>query len=86
MLITPAYAQASDPFHDYFIWFQLFSFLWLWGVTLIFGYFIARRKGKGTLAIIVGTFPFWGFFVVIWWASLTDKDVLERLSRLEGGR
>jgi hypothetical protein len=52
---------------------------------LIFGYFIARRKGIGILGLIIGTIPIWGFVVLLWWASLTDKDVLDRLSRLEGG-
>jgi|SoiMethySBSTD1v2_1073268.scaffolds.fasta_scaffold6600072_1 Na+-driven multidrug efflux pump len=82
MLITPAYAQASgDPFIV-----QLIPLTLLWIFFLIFGYFIVKRKGIGILGLIIGTIPVWGAFVLIWWASKTDKDVLDRLNRLEGSR
>jgi hypothetical protein len=83
MLITSAYAQSSDGASDFFV--QLLPLIPLWVLMLIFGYFIARRKGIGILGLVIGTIPIWGFVVLLWWASLTDKDVLDRLSRLEGG-
>jgi hypothetical protein len=61
----------------------LIPFLLLWVFTFVFGYFIGRRKGIGVLGALVGMFPFWAVAVLFWWLSVTDKDVLERLSRLE---
>jgi hypothetical protein len=82
--MTPSYAQAYGATNDFLI--QLIPLAFFWLLLVIFGYFIARRKGIGTLGIIIGTLPIWGFFVLLWWASKTDKDVLERLNRLEGSR
>jgi hypothetical protein len=64
---------------------QLIPVTIAWIVVVIFGYFIARRKGVGTFGIVLGSFPLWAGAAVLWWASLTDKDVLERLNRLGGG-
>jgi hypothetical protein len=58
----------------------------LWLATFIFGYLIARRKGIGFLGALIGTFPLWAAPVLLWWVSLTDKVVLERLDKLEGRR
>jgi hypothetical protein len=60
----------------------LVPFALLWIVTFIYGYFIARRKGIGIFGALIGTFPLWSPLVLLWWASLTDKAVLDRLSRL----
>jgi hypothetical protein len=65
---------------------QLIPITTMWIIVVIFGYRIARRKGIRTLGIVLGSFPVWAFAAIIWWASLTDKDVLERLARLEGHR
>ena len=80
--MTPSYAQDSASASDVLI--QLIPLSIFWVLILILGYFISRRKGIGLLGFILGTLPPWGAFVLIWWASKTDKDVLERLSRLEG--
>jgi hypothetical protein len=52
---------------------------------IVMGFYIGRRKGKGLGHVIVGTFPLWGGPYLLWLASLTDGDVLDRLERLEGG-
>jgi hypothetical protein len=62
----------------------LIPFALLWLITFIYGYFIARRKGIGIFGALIGTFPVWSVPVLLWWTSLTDKEVLERLSKLEG--
>jgi hypothetical protein len=80
--MTPSYAQARGEPSDFII--QLVPMLFIWALIFIFGYFIGRRKGVSTSGIIIGTIPLWGFIVLLWWASLTDKDVLDRLNRLEG--
>jgi hypothetical protein len=58
----------------------------LWIITFIFGYLIVRRKGIGIFDALIGMFPFWAVPVLLWWVSLTDKEVLDRLDRLEGRR
>jgi hypothetical protein len=62
----------------------LIPFAILWLVTFIYGYFIARRKGIGVFGALIGTFPVWSIPVLVWWASITDKAVLDRLNKLEG--
>jgi hypothetical protein len=62
----------------------LIPFALVWLVTFVFGYFIARRKGVGIFGALIGTFPVWSVPVLLWWASLTDKEVLERLSKFDG--
>lgn len=63
---------------------QLIPLMIVWIVFLFIGIPIARRKGVGPLGIVLGCIPFWAGLVVIYWASLPDKDLLERLNRLEG--
>jgi len=63
---------------------QLVPLMIFWLIFLIVGIPIARRKGIGTVGLILGCVPFWTGLAVIYWASLTDKDVIERLNRLEG--
>ena len=46
-------------------------------------YRIVKRKGRSPLWLISFLFPVIGFFVVIWIVSLTDKDLLDRLAKLE---
>ena len=51
-------------------------------------YKIARRKGVSTrgiiLGFVIGLFPFAIVAVGIWWASLPDKALLDKISQLEG--
>jgi hypothetical protein len=65
---------------------QLIPVLTLWLIFIIPGYFIARRKGISKGMFALGIFPLWAGLVVLWWASKTDKDVLDRLERLEKSR
>ena len=67
---------------DFFI--QLVPLLLVWIVLAIVGFYIGRRKGKSLGRVVIGTFPLWAGIYVLWLASLTDKDVLDRLARLEG--
>lgn len=65
---------------------QLLPLLFMWVVLAIVGFFIARRKGIGLGMFALGIFLPWAGLFVIWWASLTDKAVLDRLAELEGRR
>jgi hypothetical protein len=76
--------NAIPPILLFIFLFVPFALLWI--VTFIYGYFIARRKGIRVFGALIGTFPVWAPPVLLWWASLTDKAVLERLSKLEGHR
>jgi len=62
---------------------QMIPFLVFWVVAVVLGYGIARRKGVRPLWIALGSFPLWTWVFVLYWASLTDKEVLHRLDRLE---
>jgi len=64
---------------------QLIPILLLWGIAVPIVWRMARRKGVRKWSAVVGCFPFWIGIVAIYWASLTDKDVLDRLARLEAG-
>jgi hypothetical protein len=77
-----AFAQGASASSDFIV--QLVPLFLLWIVCVVVGFYIGRRKGKGLGRVIIGTFPLWGGLYLIWLASLTDKDVLERLARLEG--
>jgi hypothetical protein len=48
-----------------------------------FAYPICRRKGKAAYAVIC-LIPLIGWFALIYFASLPDRQVLERLAALEG--
>lgn len=63
---------------------QLVPLMIFWLIFLIVAIPIARRKGIGALAMVLGCIPFVTGLAAIYWASLTDKDVIERLNRLEG--
>lgn len=63
---------------------QLIPMLVIWLAFALPVYYIAKRKGVSTSGMIVGMFPLWMVLVAIWWASLPDKDLLDRLDRLEG--
>ena len=57
-------------------------------ILLYFGlaYPIIRRKGRslfGPTLLFLVPVPFLSFFVVLFYASLTDKHVLDRLAALE---
>jgi hypothetical protein len=57
-------------------------------VTILFfclAYPICRRKGKTAYALIC-LIPFVGWFALIYFASLPDKQVLDRLAALETKR
>lgn len=45
---------------------------------------IVKRKGFGIGTFALCCFPSLGFLVLLWVASCTDKEVLERLASLEG--
>ena len=83
MLISPVYAQGTTGSSDWLI--QLVPLLVVWIVLLVFGLWIGKRKGSSVGRVIVGTIPIWGGVYLLWLASLTDKDVLERLAKLERG-
>jgi hypothetical protein len=63
---------------------QLIPALLIWLIFVPIIWRLARRKGVRPLSIAIGCFPIWFGIAVIYWASLTDKDVLDRLARLEG--
>jgi hypothetical protein len=44
---------------------------------------MSRRKGRSIGWAFLCFFPLGGVLVLFWLASLTDKQVLDRLSRLE---
>ena len=62
---------------------QLLPVLLTWLIFAIPGYFIAKRKGVGFGKFLLGIFPLWAAPFVMWWISLTDKAVLDRLDALE---
>jgi hypothetical protein len=74
--------MRSSEGEDFLI--QLVPILLAWIIVAIPGYFIAKRKGVSTGRFIFGILPFWAALFILWWASLPDKDVLDRLARLEG--
>ena len=62
------------------------SFIPLLIVMALFGAFswpIIKRKGFGAGTLVLCLIPFVQYFALIWVASKTDKDVLDRLARLE---
>ena len=63
---------------------QLVPILLWWVIVAIPVYKVAKRKGVSGGWIALGMFPLWIVIAAWWWASLTDKEVLDRLSRLEG--
>ncbi len=65
---------------------QLLPLLFAWMIVAVVGYFIARRKGIGMGRFALGIFPLWAGVFLLWWVSLTDKDVLDRLAELEKRR
>ena len=74
-----------DPMHDFMI--QLIPILLIWLVFALPLYKIARRKGGSTrgiiLGLVIGLFPIAMFVFGIWWASLPDKALSDRISQLE---
>jgi hypothetical protein len=53
-----------------------FSFVWL-------GHRLCKRKGRDVVYAWLCIVPLVQIFVLIWLASLTDKEILERLALLE---
>jgi hypothetical protein len=53
-----------------------FSSVWL-------GYRLCKRKGRDVVYAWLCIVPIVQIFVLIWLASLTDKEILERLAHLE---
>jgi hypothetical protein len=62
---------------------QLIPITVMWLLFLVPAYFIAKRKGVSTTRFLIAAFPLWTGLFVLWWASLTDKAVLDRLEQLE---
>lgn len=58
---------------------SLMPFIVIWAI-FIFAYLgMRKRKGISILTHLIGTFPAWGIFYLIWVASLTDTAVKEKL-------
>lgn len=63
----------------------LLPFLIITITMSIFVWFIARRKGvNAPLYCVLTVIPLVGIYTVVFLLSKTDKDVLERLEKLEG--
>ena len=62
---------------------QLVPLTIAWLIFLVPAFFIAKRKGVSTTRFLIGAFPLWTGLFVLWWVSLTDKAVLDRLEQLE---
>lgn len=63
------------------------SFIPLVIVSLVYAGFvypIARRKGFGIGHVALCAVPVLGQFTLLWIVSKTDKDILDRLEKLEG--
>ena len=67
-------------------WVQLMPLVLWWIILGIPAFKIARREGISTGWTLFGLFPLWIVIAVLWWASMTDKDVLDRISKFEGQR
>jgi hypothetical protein len=65
---------------------QLMPLLIVWLILLLIALPIAKRKGVSRSGKFLGCFPLWIGIAAVYWASLTDKEILERLDRLEGRR
>ena len=63
---------------------QLVPPMIFWLIFLIVAIPVARRKGISALGMVLGCIPFVIGLAAIYWASLTDKDIIEPLNRLEG--
>lgn len=74
-------AFAQPPGGDDFI-IQLMPILLIWLILGPLAWYVGRRKGIGITMRLIGSFPIWAGFFLIYWASLTDKTVLDRLKRL----
>ena len=61
---------------------SLLPFLILTVLFFCFAYPICRRKGKPAYALVC-LIPFIGWLAVVYFASLIDKSVLDRLAALE---
>jgi hypothetical protein len=66
---------------DFFM--SLLPLLVIWGIFTAIFLSIAKRKGTAVWAVIVGSFPMWAAFYGIVLASRTDRDVIDRLEKLE---
>jgi hypothetical protein len=55
----------------------------LWAVLFGFAVPMSRRKGCNLGYALLGTIPFWGALYLLWLASLPDKDLIDRIARLE---
>ncbi len=58
--------------------FIIFSLPFVW-----FGYKLCNRKGENIAYAWLCIVPLVQFFILLWLASLTDKEILERLAHLE---
>lgn len=65
--------------------FASFIPLLILGIVLAFiaAKFAKRKRKKPVLYVLLALIPAFGGLVLIWLASLTDKEVLDRLSQLE---
>jgi hypothetical protein len=62
---------------------QLILFLILTFASVWLGLKLCKRKGRDAVYAWLCIVPFVQVFVLIWLASLTDREILERLALLE---
>jgi hypothetical protein len=65
------------------VWISLLPFLFATLVFFLFSIPIARRKGKSIGFCALALIPFIAPFVLFYLASLTDKQIVDRLAALE---
>jgi hypothetical protein len=62
---------------------QLIPWLLISGIFIWIAARFCKRKGKDLVYAWICIIPGVAFFVLLWLASLTDKQVLDRLAALE---
>ncbi len=55
-------------------------------IILAFAWPIIKRKGLGVGYAFLCLIPLVGYFAIIWIASKTDREVLDRIATLEDAR
>jgi len=63
---------------------SLLPFLVITAIFFVFSIPMSRRKGKSFVYPLLCLIPFITPFIIFYLASLTDKEVLDRLAALEG--
>jgi hypothetical protein len=63
--------------------FALLPLFLMSALLAAFIFFLAKRKGRSALLLLIGFVPLANVLVAIWLASLTDKSVLEQIEELK---